>query len=448
MLRNKRFYLSYAILCCMLIMGVTPIAAKGRAVMIETIADGDSIAPFKKIPYYSFINKNENNLIFPGGFNPIDRFEAKLEQLLRTSKGSINIWHVGGSHVQADMFSHRMRCNFESLTDIPATREAAKNRAKRSANLPQTGTRGMLFPFSMAKTNYGFDHRFSYTGQWNASRIIASNPSLPIGMTGIAASTTSTKASITMRLDNGTGRHWQFDALRVIAEAEGDSVTVSVSASGMAPREMTITGDGVFEIDKLGVRSACTIHIDNPQGKRFILHGIEPISTTPGKINYYSSGINGASTTSWLRAEQLEEDLQLIKPDMVVFGIGINDAAGPHFDSAAFEDNYRKIIKKVLDVNPDCLLLFVTNNDSYYRGSPNRNAITVRNSFMKLAKHYNGCVWDCFSVMGGLGSSTSWRRVGLMANDRIHFSRKGYELIADMIFNALLTDFLENDSED
>ena len=143
---------------------------------------------------------------------------------------------------------------------------------------------------------------------------------------------------------------------------------------------------------------------------------------------------------SWLRCEDLERDLRIVAPDLVIFAIGINDAHMPadKFDPEVFKNNYRKLMALIRRVSPDCAFLFITNNDSYHKGRPNRNALRVREVFRQLATESNGCVWDMFAVMGGLGGSTKWRNAGLMAKDRVHFSPEGYRLNGDMLFDALM----------
>lgn len=379
----------------------------------------------------SCVDIDKNALIFPGSFKYIDIFEKRLESLLRTRKGRITVWHVGGSHVQADILSHRMRCNFARLTGA-------------------TGTRGMLFPFSMAKTNYGSDHRLQYTGVWTTARNIPAAPALPLGITGISAATHDRRATVTVNLDNGRSPKWHFDAMRVVCEsnAPADSLTLTVTDDMGHEWTMEPEHDGSgYYVDRMSSMASATITIDNPTGARFILRGIEPLSSQEGVINYYSSGINGASTLSWLRCEYLDSDLMRLKPDLVILGIGINDAAIPadKFDPEKFQSRYRRILDKVRKANPNAMMLFITNNDTYLKGMPNTNAVRVREAFVELAREYGGCVWDCYGVMGGMGSSTRWRNADLMAKDRIHFSRKGYELCADLMFDALITDFIDND---
>ena len=46
-------------------------------------------------------------------------------------------------------------------------------------------------------------------------------------------------------------------------------------------------------------------------------------------VKYHSIGVNGASVPSYLRCDYLMDQLKLVKPDLVIFSIGINDAYEP-----------------------------------------------------------------------------------------------------------------------
>ena len=56
---------------------------------------------------------------------------------------------------------------------------------------------------------------------------------------------------------------------------------------------------------------------------------------------------------------------------------------------------------------------------------------------MALARECNGAVWNQFRIMGGYGSSNRWVNAHLMNRDHIHFLRAGYELLADLLYNAI-----------
>ena len=68
------------------------------------------------------------------------------------------------------------------------------------------------------------------------------------------------------------------------------------------------------------------------------------------------------------QCQYFQPQLETNVPDLVIFGIGINDSYVPadHFHQDEFEQNYRDLMAMFTAVNPDVQFLFMTNNDSYY----------------------------------------------------------------------------------
>jgi lysophospholipase L1-like esterase len=150
-----------------------------------------------------------------------------------------------------------------------------------------------------------------------------------------------------------------------------------------------------------------------------------------------------------LRCEDFERDLALIKPDLVIFGIGINDAAEKDFDKWIFKQNYKELIKIIQRVNPDCAMLFMTNNDSFKRIKKNKyqvneNGLVAQQAFMEMGKKYNAAVWDQFDIMGGLNSMKEWEDAGLAKKDKVHFTNEGYRLLGDLLYNAFIDRYIEH----
>ena len=175
----------------------------------------------------------------------------------------------------------------------------------------------------------------------------------------------------------------------------------------------------------------------------FVLQGLYLGNNSPG-ITYNTIGVNGAGTYSYLRCDMFNEQMQTLKPDLVFFGIGVNDANVPEndFNSALYEARYDSIISMIKQSNPAACFVFITNNDVYYQKKyPNRNGLKVQESMQRLAEKHNGAVYDLFAIMGGLGSIDDWRDSGLAAGDRIHLTKKGYELQADLMFEAFRNSF-------
>lgn len=390
------------------------------------------------LPYFDCIDYGKAGLQFPAGREAHNRFNAKLDSLLLFGSRTVSMWHVGGSHVQADFFSHRMRTNFTLMQ--PGI----------------LGTRGFLFPYGMAKTNWNHNYHISYTGEWKAERNVERTATAALGATGIAAVTGDTTASVTLVLNVGQSPSWTMDRLRVMGYASSDKV----NAFAVVGRDslLGLPGDTVWAtmdektmsriVELPAHTDSATLYFRIPEGQTFTLTGIIPETDDKG-IRYFSSGINGAALPSWLRCVNLERDLQLVQPDIVFFAIGVNDAAVPQgqFDVEAFKENYRRLIRKVQAVSPDCAFVFITNNDTYRRESrrvkrANRNGLLVRDAMYALAREQGAAVWDVFSFMGGLDSSPRWRDAGLMSTDLIHFTRTGYELLGNMLYNALIDDYL------
>ena len=170
------------------------------------------------LPYYDCIRYEKASLRFPAGRAAQDRFNAKLDSLLLFGSRPVSMWHVGGSHVQADFFSHRIRTNFTRMQpDVMSTR-------------------GLLFPYDMAKTNWNHNYHLTYTGTWQAQRNIERAATASMGAAGIAAVLSDTLATLTLVLDVGQTPTWTMDRLRVLGYASSEEVTLyAVVGSDSSP---------------------------------------------------------------------------------------------------------------------------------------------------------------------------------------------------------------------
>lgn len=395
-------------------------------------AQGERQAMLRSLPTYPFIRYEENALQFPGGHQPFDTLYQKLDTLLRTGKGRISIVHIGGSHVQAGYLSHQLRTDFATLGDSVMTE------------------RGLLFPFRILRTNAPQNYRITYTGHWEGTRCIKPNGTDTLGLAGAAVSTRDHTASLSLTLNLRDSVPFHFTRLRLLGYATDTTAMPYILYKGkeLAARHEQATHS--YLIDFPEPCGQADIRFRLPSGGRFTLTGITPENGRDG-ITYHATGINGADVPAWLRCAHLPQDLRLVRPDLAIFGIGINDANVPpdRFDPEEFKANYRRLIALFKAANPHCALLFVTNNDCLlnlgkrYGKRTNPNTARVARAMKELAKEYGGAVWDQYAIMGGSRSSALWRGKGLMRPDRIHFTAEGYRLIGDMLYNALITDYLE-----
>jgi lysophospholipase L1-like esterase len=371
---------------------------------------------------YPFLNLEANQLIFPGADNALEKLFAKFDQILFTGKGQAQVIHIGGSHIQADMWSDRMRQRLQHF--FPGTE----------------ATRGMIFPFNMAHTNNPYNYHTEYTGTWEACRNVQWNRACDLGLAGISVTTHDSTCRIKISFRGAGYPQYEFNALRIFQDMDSTAYTIRVvEASGNNVGTARLD-EGCMHFGLAGYQNSLELEIRKTAAwqNHYTLFGISLESDDPGFV-YHSIGVNGAATKSYLRCNLLERQMKALSPDLVIFSVGINDANTTQFDSHLYERNYDSLVARVYRASPDAAILFTTNNDSYYQKKyPNKNADKVRASMLRLAKKHNAVVWDMFEVMGGLGSIKEWQAAGLANSDKIHLLKGGYELIADLMFSALM----------
>ena len=381
------------------------------------------------IPEYGFMNDSYNAIQVPGKDSiRLNRFFQKIDTLIEAGTGRINVLHIGGSHVQADWFSHEVRQNLDIINGDFQT------------------PRGLIFPFAVAKTNNPSNYKVTYSGEWNTVRNVQKNREIPLGMSGIAIYTQDPSAQINISLNRDESRRWDFTQLRLLGYVEDGSNSVTpvlfYNNDTIEGYWDLITKTYLFDLPEPDDAFSVGFIQTDTILHTFIVNGFIPEKETSG-IVYHAIGVNGASVTSYLLSENFEEELHLLEPDLIIFAIGINDAVSKDFTKESFCQNYNMLIEKIERVNPDCAYIFITNNDSFRRISRrkhqvNTNGIIAQNAFYQLAKEHRGGVWDLFSLMGGLHSMRRWQAAGLAKPDKVHFTKEGYQLIGDMFYNALI----------
>ena len=377
-----------------------------------------SPAQHRRIPSYPFARLDLNRIQYPSGKSPeFELFLRKLDTLATYSSGSVRILHVGGSHVQAGIWTQQLRRNLLSM------------------RYGMDGGRGMVFPFNAAGTNTPAGYVSRSAGEWSYFRCLKDGGE-PLGVTGMAVSTADTAAVVMIDMTEQNPREW----------APGFTFkSVDILGHGTASPVVVLGRDTVE-----GVWNGWKYHFDLPHYSEYLqvrfrgmpgeftLKGIY-LDKPCGGLTVSECGVNGASTRSWLSCSEFGRDIELVRPDLVIFSIGINDTQGVSFDSERFIANYRELVREVRAVNPRCAILFTTNNDSCrHRSDPNPFGIDQQQAFWRLADSENAAIWDLFEIMGGMGSSSDWLAAGLMKSDLVHFTASGYDLLGDLLFNAIM----------
>lgn len=377
---------------------------------------------------YSFIKYTQDKFIFPADSNLFENFYSKIDSILLYGKGKINIVHFGGSHIQADIYTHEIRKQLQSL------------------DADMNGGRGFLFPYKIAHTNNPSNYGVTYSGVWGFCKNTQSNRPCPLGLSGMAIFTSDKNASIVINPNRDKDIDYSFNKVRVYHSP--CNYTISIVSNNQTYKGVydTISGISTFNIPETRILDL-QFHGNDSLNNKITLYGISLDNDNPG-IVYNAIGVNGARLTSYLGCEYYSQQLASIEPDLIIFSIGTNDGNTRDFNVLQYLLEYNRLIEITKLTLPDVPILITVPNDCFlYKKYVNKNTAQIQEAILKLAKEQNCGVWDFYNIMGGMGSSQIWYNLGLMRSDRIHFSREGYILKGDLFVTAFLRGWEKNLSQ-
>lgn len=409
------------------------LAAYSLAVLllIPSVLFGQKVR--KDIPELDFANFDRNQIVFYGDSSAFEKAFAKMDAALLTGSGDFTIMHIGGSHVQGGTLTRQLRNDLLAL--------GAKD-----------GGRGMVFPFTAAKTNTPSSYRSRYEGEWETTKNTTRDLPRRLGLTGMAVSTQDSIASVRIVLKARNAAvdepEFLFDKVDILGySSDGERFPMVITNSGDTLLGVRNEEASCWSYQLPEAQDSVKVVVGGSDGT-LTLTGIYLDNPNPG-ISVTGIGVNGAAVPSYLRCVDFERDLKMVNPDLVIFAIGVNDASGKNFSQDEFISRYKVLVSKVRAVNPDCAFIFVSNNDTYKRVrrrvyAVNRNGLEAREAFFRLTCDCGGGFWDMFDIMGGLESMKKWEAAGLAKRDKIHFTDEGYVILGDLLYNALMAKYIEH----
>ncbi len=374
------------------------------------------------------IHLEENQFQYAAESPFFNTFFKRLDSIFEGKKDKLHIFHIGGSHIQADIYSNKLRTYLQNSNDVSMSQ------------------RGFVFPFHLAKTNNPSNYKISGTrDKWKGYRCSVTD-SVAWGLAGVSAAFREKIDTIYIKANhkNETKKPYSFDKFRLFYNTWKDDYTIRFLDSTLVVSDSINTDIFYKEYRFKSALDSVAIQIQLKDSAtispEFLFMGAELMNENPG-IEYTSIGVNGASFAFYKRSAFFEKQLQLYKPDLFIISIGTNDAYMPKakFDGEKFRNYYESFIQMIQRVNPNCAILLTVPNDSYYqRKIPNPNTATQQKIIHEIAQKYQMAVWDFYKIMGGFGSSNKWYQQKLMPLDRVHFSYLGYQIKADLLLNALI----------
>jgi lysophospholipase L1-like esterase len=372
------------------------------------------------IKSYPFVNTKENSIRFYGKSEKIFKNAFRKMSGIDSVKGKqFKIFHLGDSHIQADFFPDAVRKKLQ--TEFPG----------------KNGGRGFIFPYVMANTYQPKNYSLSFSGEWTHATNMQAQPEEELGLAGICVMTQAPEAAISLSLTNDPYIQYTFNTLRIF---------VSISNNAYALKQDSIIqsvkvckDSGYVDVIFKNCRNEATVtFVKTSDSGKVVIYGFVPLSDSAGVV-YGSTGVTGAAVTSFLKCSLLESQLRVLAPDLLIISLGTNDASAKRFSTAGFQNVYGELIRRVRNALPETAILLTAPGDSNRRKKrPNPNNKKAEESIFSIAEDYDAAVWDFYAVMGGARSIKKWFKAGLCGRDRVHLTKRGYELQGELLYRALI----------
>lgn len=346
-------------------------------------------------------------------------FFKKIDSLRQGKKDRVTIAHYGGSHIQAGNWSDKLMENFQAIKKFE-------------------GGGVYAFPYKLAKTNSPHYFKSYTTGDWKRFRCATlKEMCINLGMAGIAAVTNDSANTFGVKFVENK-HHNKFNTLKLYYNFN-PSFRIDLLPLPVKSTRTDVKQKGyiLFEFEDFidSVNFSLT-KIDTIQ-KDLMLYGFSLENSKPG-FYYAGFGVNGAASNSYLRCNLFGEQLETLKPDLVIFSLGVNDTQGKDFNKEDYIEHYDSLITAVREASPDCAILLTTTTDNYIkRRTSNKRPIKASEAMFELMEKHKASVWDLYGLMGGYKSMYKWYKAGLAAKDKVHFSPRGYYIVGQLMFDAI-----------
>jgi lysophospholipase L1-like esterase len=168
--------------------------------------------------------------------------------------------------------------------------------------------------------------------------------------------------------------------------------------------------------------------------------------TQPGVV-LDTLGIPGSRAANQLLWDDAlyREQLARRKPNLIVLAYGTNESGDDGEPIEEYASDLRRVVSRVREVAPaaSCLLIGPSDrplktDDGEYVDRP-RTAHVVETQ-RSVAAEFGCGFFDLVGFMGGPMSMMRWLQEDppLAQPDHVHFTHRGYELLGDVLFSALL----------
>ena len=326
------------------------------------------------------------------------------------------IIHIGDSHIQGDYFSGEIR--------------------RQLQNYFGNAGQGILFPYALAKSYGPRGTVVKPIGVWTGVKTMTGGLKLPLGLIGYGATTVTPASSLQIEF-NEKFNEPQFQKINIWHSADSLSYTPSLSQPFQwTGSQFYPSGWGIsaYQTPLPTNQFQLTLSKITPGQNHFGFYGFELIPNQRRGIVYHHCGVVGAQFTHLIdKAPWTIEQLQHLKPDIIIFSFGTNEAYNGKLDTLAYVLQVQEFLKKLSLACPQTAIILTTAPDTRSRNRIPPMQRPVNNQLKTLAAREKLTVYDLNAAMGGWGSLHTWYKNQLTISDKLHFNAAGYALQGQLL---------------
>ncbi len=343
-------------------------------------------------------------------------------KLNHSNKKRVNILHIGDSHVQADIFTNETRMLLGNTFGYAG--------------------RGIVFPYTTAKTHTAADYQCFHTGKWLYAKNVEKSPELNLGVSGVTSKTYDVRSQFKLQFREGSIQK-DFTRLKILCKRSPESFDIKITTPG----ETQLVS--VYETEKDTASDEIIVNLNagypwyrfefvqsDSSQQEFEIYGISIESPKNSGVLYTSVGINGAGHYSIMREDKLPQHLGILKPDAIILDVGANDFYNKGMDKEKFRENLVSIINLFKEFAPNAVII-LSNSQDIHRGGYSLAACSIFSYMIAdVAASERVAFYDWYRVAGGNRSMKIWKSLSLANKDGVHLTRNGYELKGTLIYQA------------
>jgi lysophospholipase L1-like esterase len=341
----------------------------------------------------------------------------------RSKEKQLSLVHLGDSHLQNDIFPGQVR--------------------KHLHKIHGDAGRGLIFPYSTAKTYSSIEYKTTHTGEWEWGKSLRLPPKHPLGVIGMSSYTNQANASFTLQFNDPVPAH--YDRLRFYCKKSAKSFDVEIDF-GNGNKQIvlidSVPGDSLCYYEIPVVNPSQTLKVRTIKSKagesELEQYGMTLMSSKPEGAVVHNCGVGGAMYKSVLYEKLFTIQLQTLQPDVVIIDFGTNDYIYDDSIKTELDSQIVQVIRTVRTASPQASIILTSAQDMYWKQELVTSGEKFSDLIHRIAKEQDCGVFDWYWISGGRTTMLHWINKGYAQPDGIHLTIKGYRLKGDLFTDAVL----------